>query len=58
MDIIVKLKGTFNTLKFEEVEDYFENRKYLVITECFMYADKITKITKSEIEYYSITFKR
>lgn len=56
--ISVWLYGKQNPTVFEDVEDYFENRKALVIIQEEMYSTTITKIFKQSLQMYKVIDKR
>lgn len=56
--ISVWLYGKQNPTVFEDVEDYFENRKALVIIQEEMYTTTITKIFKQSLQMYKVIDKR
>mgnify|MGYP003291567518 FL=1 len=56
--ISVCLYGKQNPTVFEDVEDYFENRKALVIIQEEMYYTTITKIFKQSLQMYKVIDKR
>lgn len=56
--ISVWLYGKQNPTVFEDVEDYFENRKALVIIQEEMYLTTITKIFKQSLQMYKVIDKR
>lgn len=56
--ISVWLYGKQNPTIFEDVEDYFENRKALVIMQEEMYSTTITKIFKQSLQMYKVIDKR
>ena len=56
--IIVKVTNKQDALKFENVEHYYETRKWLEIVQEKAYITTVTKIRKEDILRYSITDKR
>lgn len=54
----VWLYGTFNPLKFENVEDYNETKEALIIQQEEMYKVTITKIFKQALLRYEVEHNR
>lgn len=54
----VWLYGTFNPLKFENVEDYNETKEALIIQQEEMYKSTITKIFKQALLRYEVEHNR
>lgn len=54
----VWLYGTFNPLKFENVEDYNETKEALIIQQEEMYKITITKIFKQALLRYEVEHNR
>ena len=57
-NIKVWLYGTFNPLKFENVEDYNETKEALIIQQEEIYKSTITKIFKQALLRYEIEHNR
>lgn len=53
-NIKVWLYGTFNPLKFENVEDYYETRNALIIEQDDLYKTTTTKIFKQALLRYEV----
>ncbi len=53
-NIKVWLYGTFNPLKFEDVEDYHETKDALIIVQEEIYKTTITKIFKQALLRYEV----
>lgn len=56
--ITVWLMGETKPIIFEDVEDFFENRKALAIIQEDMYIIRTTKIFKDFIVRYTVTDER
>ena len=57
-NIKVWLYGTFNPLKFENVEDYNETKDALIIVQEEIYKTTITKIFKQALLRYEVEHNR
>ena len=57
-NIKVWLYGTFNPLKFEDVEDYQETKDALVIQQEERYKSTLTKIFKQALLRYEVERNR
>lgn len=57
-EISVWLYGKQNPTVFEEVEDFYETRKALVIIQEEMYFTTTTKIFKQSLQMYQVVDKR
>lgn len=57
-NIKVWLYGTFNPLKFENVEDYNETKDALIIQQEDLYKTTITKIFKQALLRYEVEVHR
>lgn len=57
-NIKVWLYGTFNPLKFEDVEDYHETKDALIIQQEEMYKSTTTKLFKQALLRYEVEQNR
>ena len=57
-DLSVWLYGKFNPIVYENIEEFYDTRKYLKVIQETMYTTTTTIIYKQSLERYTITETR